>query len=207
MAIKIKEDMLSAGVEPNTVTLSALISACANAGLVDQATQLFDEMLIAGCEPNSQCFNTLLHACVEACQYDRAFRLFNTWKSGGSAGAAENSGHDRDANLSVERTEADESSSISTPYCATASHQLRLARSVPFRPCTATYNILLKACGADLFRAQALIDEMRKLGLSPNHISWSILMNICGRAGNVQGALQVIQLKTLLTVCRMQDYI
>lgn len=193
MAIKIKEDMLSAGVKPNTVTWSALISACANAGLVDQATQLFDEMLIAGCEPNSQCFNTLLHACVEACQYDRAFRLFNTWKSGGSAGAAENSGHDRDANLSVEPTDADESCSTSTPHCTIASHQLRFARSVPFRPCTATYNILLKACGADLFRAQALIDEMRKLGLSPNHISWSILMNICGRAGNVQGALQILK--------------
>lgn len=126
-------------------------------------------------------------------QYDRAFRLFNAWKSGGSVGAAEHSGHDRDANLNVEPTDADESCSTSTPYCATASHQLSFARSVPFRPCTATYNILLKACGANLFRAQALIDEMRKLGLSPNHMSWSILMNICGRAGNVQGALQILK--------------
>lgn len=81
MALNVKEDMLSAGVMPNTVTWSSLISACANAGLVDKAIQLFEEMLMAGCEPNSQCFNILLHACVEACQYDRAFRLFHSFKS------------------------------------------------------------------------------------------------------------------------------
>lgn len=81
MALNVKEDMLSAGVMPNTVTWSSLISACANAGLVDKAIQLFEEMLLAGCEPNSQCFNILLHACVEACQYDRAFRLFHSFKS------------------------------------------------------------------------------------------------------------------------------
>uniref|UniRef100_A0A803NAB8 Pentatricopeptide repeat-containing protein n=1 Tax=Chenopodium quinoa TaxID=63459 RepID=A0A803NAB8_CHEQI len=56
MAIKIKEDMLSAGVTPNTVTWSSLISACANGGLVDQATQLFEEMLMAGCQPKFTVF-------------------------------------------------------------------------------------------------------------------------------------------------------
>jgi len=203
MAIKIKEDMLSAGVKPNKATWSALISACANAGLVDLAAQLLEEMLVAGCEPNTQCFNILLHACVEACQYDRAFRFFNTWKSSRSPGAAENSGNNGDANLSVHPTDADEIYDTSTPYCTTASRQLRFAGSVPFRPCTVTYNILLKACGTDFYRAQALIDEMRKLGLSPDHISWSILIDICGRAGNVQGALKVIQFKPLLIVCRM----
>lgn len=81
MALNVKEDMLSAGVTPNTVTWSSLISACANAGIVEKAIQLFEEMLLAGSEPNSQCFNILLHACVEANQYDRAFRLFQSLKS------------------------------------------------------------------------------------------------------------------------------
>lgn len=79
-ALKVKDDMKSVGVTPNTHTWSSLISACANAGLVEQANHLFEEMLASGCEPNSQCFNILLHACVEACQYDRAFRLFQSWK-------------------------------------------------------------------------------------------------------------------------------
>lgn len=78
MALHIKDDMLSAGVTPNTVAWSSLINACANAGLVEHSIKLFEEMLQAGCEPNTQCCNILLHACVEACQYDRAFRLFSS---------------------------------------------------------------------------------------------------------------------------------
>ncbi|XP_021730664.1 pentatricopeptide repeat-containing protein At5g02830, chloroplastic-like isoform X2 [Chenopodium quinoa] len=192
MAIKIKEDMLSAGVTPNTVTWSSLISACANGGLVDQATQLFEEMLMAGCQPNSQCFNTLLHACVEGCQYDRAFRLFYAWKSSGSP---ENFSEDLITNeyktSNVLRT--DENSTVNTPHIMTASHNLSFSKSIPFSPTTATYNILLKACGTDFYRAKSLIDEMKFMGLTPNHISYTILINICGRAGNVAGALQLMK--------------
>jgi len=83
MALNIKEDMLLADVSPNIVTWSSLISAFANAGLVDRAIQMFDEMLMAGCEPNAQCCNILLDACVKSCQYDRAFRFFYSWKESG----------------------------------------------------------------------------------------------------------------------------
>ncbi|KAL2933829.1 hypothetical protein RDABS01_016948 [Bienertia sinuspersici] len=204
MAIKIKEDMLSAGVTPNTVTWSSLISACANAGLVDQATRLFEEMLMAGSQPNSQCFNTLLHACVEGCQYDRAFRLFYTWKSNGSP---ENFIDDPIANedeiSSVRYT--DEDSSLSTSQIFTASRHMSVAKGIPFRPTTTTYNILLKACGTDFYRAKALMDEMRSLGLSPNHISFSILIDICGGAGNIEGALQL--LKTMVDIGIKPDVI
>ncbi|KAM1648232.1 hypothetical protein ACFX1Q_010271 [Malus domestica] len=149
MALKVKEDMLSAGVMPNTVTWSSLISACANAGLVEKAIQLFEEMLLAGSEPNSQCFNILLHACVEACQYDRAFRLFQSLKS-------------------------------------------KNYKGLSFKPTTTTYNTMMKACGTDYYHAQALMDEMRTIGLYPNQISWSILADICGSSGNVDGALQIL---------------
>ncbi|RVW39678.1 Pentatricopeptide repeat-containing protein, chloroplastic [Vitis vinifera] len=142
MALKIKEDMLSAGVIPNTVTWSALISSCANAGITEQAIQLFKEMLLAGCEPNSQCYNILLHACVEACQYDRAFRLFQSWKD---SRFQEISGGTGNGNT---------------------------------------------ACGTDYYRAKALMDEMKTAGLSPNHISWSILIDICGGTGNIVGAVR-----------------
>jgi len=83
MALSIKDDMLSAGVIPNTVTWSSLLSACAKTGLLDHAFQIFDEMLVSGCKPNTQCCNILLDACVKSCQYDRAFRLYHTWKSAG----------------------------------------------------------------------------------------------------------------------------
>ncbi|XP_027352641.1 pentatricopeptide repeat-containing protein At5g02830, chloroplastic isoform X3 [Abrus precatorius] len=186
MALKIKQDMLSAGVSLNTVAWSSLISACAHAGLVEQAIQLFEEMLLAGCEPNTQCFNIILHACVEACQYDRAFRFFHSWKEKKmlwSFGEGDNSNleHGGMGNATTK------------PNGIFNSHILRFAERFPFMPTTTTYNILLKACGTDYYHAKALIKEMKRVGLSPNQISWSILIDICGESGNVDGAIEILE--------------
>lgn len=183
MALQIKEDMIFAGVIPNTVTWASLIGACANAGLVEQAIQLFEEMLHAGCEPNTRCCNILLHACVEACQYDRAFRLFKSWKANGIQKAIccdfQCEADTNNGSISKKSSSSSISQNQSCPV------------TFPFTPTTSTYNILMKACGTDFFRAKALMDEMEVEGLSPNHISWSILIDIFGSAGNVEGALQV----------------
>lgn len=189
MALQIKEDMILAGVIPNTVTWTSLVSACANAGIVEQAIQLFEEMLHSGCEPNSRCCNILLHACVEACQYDRAFRLFKSWKANGIQQAISfdfqcepDNNFLTDTNNGSIRKKSSSRSNSQNPSCPV---------TFPFTPTTSTYNILMKACGTDFFRAKALMNEMEVEGLSPNHISWSILINIFGSAGNVEGALQV----------------
>lgn len=186
MALKIKEDMLSTGVIPNTVTWSALISSCANAGIIEQAVQIFEEMLLAGCEPNSQCYNILLHACVEARQYDRAFRLFQSWKGSGFQEISGGSGFSHTIDVKLKH----QNYSITMPNCLTNSHYLSFSKS-SFTPTTTTYNILLKACGTDYYRAKALMDEMQTVGLSPNHISWTILIDICGSTGNIAGAVRV----------------
>lgn len=178
-ALEIKEDMVSSGVIPDTVTWSSLISACANAGLVEQAIKLFDEMLQAGGRPNPQCFNILLHSCVEACQYDRAFRLFQCWKEGGSR-----------QTITDNLDSSDEFVAVYHKRIPLRSYS-QLTMGVPFRPTTSTYNILMKACGTDYNRAKALMDEMKTLGLSPNHISWSTLIDICGGSGSAVGAVQV----------------
>lgn len=188
MALEVKEHMLSRGVIPNAITWSSLISACANAGFVEKAFQLFEEMLLAGCAPNSQCCNSLLHACVEACQYDRAFRLFNSWKKNGvskdnhlfpEAGKERSTKHD----------EAYNQSSCRSPYLQHES----ITKRYPFAPTTSTYNILMKACGTDYFRAKDLMDEMKNEGLSPDEISWSILIDIVGGSKSIEGALQILR--------------
>ncbi|XP_028775969.1 pentatricopeptide repeat-containing protein At5g02830, chloroplastic [Neltuma alba] len=186
MALKIKQDMLSAGVSPNTVAWSSLINACAHAGLVEQAIQLFEEMLLAGCEPNTQCFNIILHACVEACQYDRAFRFFQSWK-GNKMLQPINGDH------SINLEQGDCQSAPTGPNGISYSHILSFAERFPFTPTTTTYNILLKACGSDYYHAKALIKEMKVVGLTPNHISWSTLIDICGASGNVEGALEILK--------------
>ncbi|KAJ0244038.1 Pentatricopeptide repeat-containing protein [Hirschfeldia incana] len=191
MALKVKEDMQSVGVTPNTHTWSSLISACANAGLVEQANQLFEEMLASGCEPNSQCFNILLHACVEACQYDRAFRLFQSWKGSSTKEAlyADDISSKRGI-LSPNKLNHHGPGSLvksnSSPY-------IQASKRVFFKPTTATYNILLKACGTDYYRGKELMDEMKSLGLAPNQITWSTLIDICGGSGDVEGAIRILR--------------
>ncbi|CDP06691.1 unnamed protein product [Coffea canephora] len=191
MALEIKEHMLLAGVIPNTVTWSSLISACANAGLAEQAIQLFEEMLQAGCEPNSQCCNALLHACVEAHQYDRAFRLFKSWKENGIKMSVRKDFHWMNKINDYACSKHENSSTIT---CRTSdSEHPSFPIRFSFAPTTSTYNILMKACGTDYYHAKALMDEMKMEGLSPNNITWSILIDICGGSGNVHGALQILR--------------
>lgn len=199
MALRVKDDMLSSGVTPNTITWSSLINACASAGLVEQAIHLFEEMLLAGCEPNSQCCNILLQACVEACQYDRAFRLFRSWnQSYKEETLVEGSSGQTDCISSADHGQ--KHGIIGTPTNLSASSYLRFAKRFPFKPTTATYNILMKACRTDYYRAKALIDEMTAEGIFPNHITWSILIDACGSSGNVEGALQVTCLSYVCTL-------
>ncbi|MQL77329.1 hypothetical protein Taro_009722, partial [Colocasia esculenta] len=190
MALKIKEDMLLAGVTPNIVTWSTLIGACANAGLVDQAIQVFEEMLLGGCEPNAQCCNILLHACVESCQYDRAFRFFRSWQETGFL--IYSSDENRDSSNMQDGVPSSTGNETSQRTGLSHDPTVKYARTVPFRPTTATFNILMKACGTDYRHAKELMNEMQLIGLFPNHISWSILIDICGSSCNVNGALQVI---------------
>ncbi|XP_008792463.2 pentatricopeptide repeat-containing protein At5g02830, chloroplastic isoform X1 [Phoenix dactylifera] len=187
MALNIKEDMLLSDVRPNIVTWSSLLNACANAGLADHAMQVFEEMLMAGCEPNTQCCNILLCAWVESCQYDRAFRLFYTWKETGLniLHAAKGGRYGGAGGCSNVNHPAENDSCEAQP--------LTVITVVPFRPTVATFNILMKACGTDYHRAKALMDEMRTMGLSPNHISWSVLIDIYGAARNVRGAIQAFK--------------
>ncbi|XP_010558288.1 PREDICTED: pentatricopeptide repeat-containing protein At5g02830, chloroplastic isoform X2 [Tarenaya hassleriana] len=191
MALKVKEDMQCAGVKPNTHTWSSLISACANAGLVEQANHLFEEMLAAGCEPNSQCFNILLHACVEAHQYDRAFRLFQLWK--GSPDEEALHSDDIVSNGGVSDLKKMNRHGISVVNRKSGLPYTRCSKRFFFKPTTATYNILLKACGTDYYRGKELMGEMKSLGLAPNLITWSTLINMCGGSGDVEGAIQILR--------------
>lgn len=171
MALEIKEDMLMAGVTPNVITWSSLIGSFAKVGLVDLAVQVFDDMILVGCEPNSQCCNNLLNSCVQSYQYDRAFRLFNSWKVHGIRVYPSNS---------------------------SIGQHLGNSKVVVFKPTVTTYNILMKACGNDYYHAENLMDEMKTMGISPNHISWSILIDIYGNTQNMNAAMQVIRKSNIL---------
>ncbi|XP_058756658.1 pentatricopeptide repeat-containing protein At5g02830, chloroplastic-like [Vicia villosa] len=186
MALKIKRDMLSAGVSLNAVAWSSLINACAHAGLVEQAIQLFEEMMSSGCEPNTRCFNIILNACVEDCQYDRAFRFFHSWKGNKMLVPFDESNNNNSEQGGMHNV-------TKVPTGISSSHILSFTERFPFAPTTSTYNILLKACGTNYYHAKALFNEMRTVGLSPNQISWSTLIDICGASENVDGVVEILR--------------
>nr|CAB3501172.1 unnamed protein product [Digitaria exilis] len=179
MASNIKEDMQEGGVRLNLVTWSSLINAYANSGLVDRAIEILEEMIRDGCQPTAPCFNIILTACVKSCQYDRAFRLFYSWKKSGIK-----------ISLSPEQKRCLDGAFT---FCNEYPSNGRTILVVPFRPTVTTYNILMKACGTNAERAKSVMNEMRRNGLCPDLISWSILIDIHGTSQNRDGAVQALR--------------
>ncbi|CAN6289804.1 unnamed protein product [Urochloa humidicola] len=180
MASNIKEDMQEGGVHLNLVTWSSLINAYANSGLVDRAIEILEEMIRDGCQPTAPCFNIILTACVKSCQYDRAFRLFYSWKKSGIK-----------ISLSPEQKRCLDGGVFT--FCKEYPSNGSTTLVVPFRPTVTTYNILMKACGTNAERAKSVMNEMRRNGLCPDLISWSILMDIHGTSQNRDGAVQALR--------------
>ncbi|KAJ1297652.1 hypothetical protein BS78_01G393300 [Paspalum vaginatum] len=179
MASNIREDMQAGGVRLNLVTWSSLINAYANSGLVDRAIEILEEMIRDGCQPTAPCFNIILTACVKSCQYDRAFRLFYSWKE---SGITISLSHEQKRGLDGVFT-----------FCKEYPSNGSIILVVPFRPTVTTYNILMKACGTNAERAKSVMNEMRRNGLCPDLISWSILMDIYGTSQNRDGAVQALR--------------
>uniref|UniRef100_A0A0E0KC85 PROP1-like PPR domain-containing protein n=1 Tax=Oryza punctata TaxID=4537 RepID=A0A0E0KC85_ORYPU len=179
LASDIKQDMQAAGVRLNLVTWSSLINAYANSGLIDRAIEILEEMTRDGCQPTAPCFNIILTGCVKSCQYDRAFRLFHDWKEYGVK-----------ISLSPEQKGC---FGNDFTYCEEHTSNSSTLLVVPFRPTVTTYNILMKACGTNGERAKSVMNEMRRNGLCPDLISWSILMDIYGSSQNRDGAIQALR--------------
>ncbi|XP_048571443.1 pentatricopeptide repeat-containing protein At5g02830, chloroplastic isoform X2 [Triticum urartu] len=180
MASNIKDDMRAVGARLNLVTWSSLINAYANSGLVDGAIEILEEMIRDGCQPTAPCFNIILTALVKSCQYDRAFRLFNSWIEFGIK-----------VSLSLEQK-----GSLPDNFTFCEEHPGTNGGTilvVPFRPTVTTYNILMMACGTNDERAKSVMNEMKRNGLCPDRISWSILMDIYGTSKNRNGAIQALR--------------
>ena len=60
------------GVQPNTMTYNALLSACANDGRWEEALALLQEMKDGGCQPDMVSFNAAHEACQNAGRWEAA---------------------------------------------------------------------------------------------------------------------------------------
>lgn len=198
-ALRVKADMLEAGVTPNIVTWTSIIGACANAGHVEQAFREFDEMLSAGCRPNVNCYNMLLQACVMASQVERAFQLFQEWKQTGRIRSSSELVKHPDPLTRTHELIAvtDIFPRPSPPRNVGASNagtdMYWSRRSARCKPNLVTYNSMMKACGTAPEKLRSLMSEMKTLNLLPDVKSWSILLDAYGSKGDLEGSLAALE--------------
>ncbi|XP_024359813.1 pentatricopeptide repeat-containing protein At5g02830, chloroplastic isoform X2 [Physcomitrium patens] len=195
-ALRVKADIIEAGVTPNVVTWTSIIEACATAGLVERVFQEFDEMLSAGCCPNVDCYNALLQACVMAGQNERAFQLFQEWKQTGQIRPlSDHLNHPDPLCRTYELIAVSDIFPRPSPswngYIDEENwDSLRLSRC---KPNLLTYNWMMKACGAAPERIRSLMLEMQAFNLIPDVTSWSILLGAYGSNGDLEGCMDTFK--------------
>ena len=70
------EEMGSKGVERNTMTYNATISACEKGGQLQRAVELFEEMGRQGVDWDTITYNATISACEKGGQFDRCVTLY-----------------------------------------------------------------------------------------------------------------------------------
>ena len=66
------------GFEPDVITYSSLIHACAKSSQVERAFQLVDKMQQQGVKPDVIMCNSLIQACSNSSQVKKAFQLLES---------------------------------------------------------------------------------------------------------------------------------
>ncbi|KAG0563918.1 hypothetical protein KC19_8G069400 [Ceratodon purpureus] len=201
-ALRVKVDMLDAGITPNVVTWTSIIGACATAGLVEQSFREFDEMLKAGCRPNVNCYNMLLQACIMADQVERAFQLFQEWKQTGRIRSFTElvnhpdpltRTHELIAVTDIFPKPSPSLNDYQNEAVADMDNENWSVRYARCKPNLVTYNCMMKACGSAPERIRSLMREMKKLSLVPDVKSWSILLDAYGTKGDLEGSLAALE--------------
>ena len=68
----------TAGVAPNVLTYTTLMSACTRAGQWEKALQAFAKMEGAGLQPDVLAYNSAISACAAAGGWEKAWALFGS---------------------------------------------------------------------------------------------------------------------------------
>ncbi|KAM1186697.1 hypothetical protein PS1_015964 [Malus domestica] len=77
LAFRLKEEMATKKIKPDSAVNSTLISGLYNAGRKEEVSGLLDEMRLYGCKPDTVTFNALIHGLCKEKNFEAAYRVLD----------------------------------------------------------------------------------------------------------------------------------
>ncbi|KAL6622953.1 hypothetical protein ACP70R_032832 [Stipagrostis hirtigluma subsp. patula] len=183
-------EMVSAGIEPNVNTYSALIDGCAKAGQVAKAFGAYGIMSSKKVKPDRVVFNALISACGESGAVARAFDVLSEM----TAESSESKGSkpilpDHVTVGALMKT------CIQAGQADRAREVYRMLQEYNIKGTPEVYTIALRSCSltGDLGFALKIYDDMNKIGVKPDEMFLSALVDVAGHAKRADAAFEIIK--------------
>ncbi|URE21568.1 PPR repeat [Musa troglodytarum] len=181
----------------NMFAWRAMIDVCGLCGDCLKSRSIFEELLAQNITPNVYVFNSLMN--VNAHDMSYTFGVYKHMQNLGVTADVTSYNILLKACCNAKRVDLAQNIYGEIRYMAlkgalkldvfTYTTMIKVSGSVMM----GFKGLQLSACGTDYYRAKALMDEMKTMGLTPNRISWSTLIDIYGAAQNIKGAMQAFR--------------
>lgn len=191
-AFRVYDTMVAARVAPNLETYNALLKGCARASQPDRAFEILEKMKKDGnVKPNAISYNFVVVACGRVGDTDRAFQVSKQMQKEGIRLNVVTNNNLLEACCNAGRLER--------AFIMVKN----MIQKQGVRPNSHTYNALIRGCGrwGQLDAALRLLTSMRKAGVSPTVVTYSVAVDACARAGGPTAVDQAFEL-----VDEMQKY-
>uniref|UniRef100_A0ACD5TPR5 Uncharacterized protein n=1 Tax=Avena sativa TaxID=4498 RepID=A0ACD5TPR5_AVESA len=183
-------EMVSAGIEPNANTYGALIDGCAKAGQVAKAFGAYGIMSSKKVKPDRVVFNALISACGESGAVARAFDVLSEM----TAESSESKGckpilPDHVTVGALMKT------CIQAGQADRAREVYKMLQEYSIKGTPEVYTIALRSCSltGDLGFALKIYEDMNRIGVQPDEMFLSALVDVAGHAKRADAAFEIIK--------------
>ncbi|ONM00938.1 Pentatricopeptide repeat-containing protein MRL1 chloroplastic [Zea mays] len=183
-------EMVSAGIEPNVNTYSALIDGCARAGQVAKAFGVYGIMSSKKVKPDRVVFNSLISACGESGALARAFDVLSEM----TAESSESKGWKPIVPDHV-TVGALMKTCILAGQADRAREVYKMLQEYNIKGTPEVYTIALRSCSltGDLGFALKIYEDMNRIGVKPDEMFLSALVDVAGHARRADAAFEIMK--------------
>ncbi|KAL5225491.1 hypothetical protein ABZP36_012130 [Zizania latifolia] len=183
-------EMVSAGIEPNVNTYSALINGCAKAGQVAKAFGAYGIMSSKKVKPDRVVFNALISACGESGAVARAFDVLSEMTAESSESKVSKPILPDHVTVGVLMKTC-----IQAGQADRAREVYKMLQEYNIKGTPEVYTIALRSCSltGDLGFALKIYEDMNKIGVQPDEMFLSALVDVAGHARRADAAFEIMK--------------